>query len=123
MNFKENKRIYLQIAERICEEILFGRYPEETRIPSVREYAALVEVNANTIMRSFEYLQARNIIYNKRGIGYFVTTGAKESIYSLRRESFFKEELDYFFYQLHTLGISMEEIAVKYREFIEKQSH
>ena len=48
MNFKESKAIYLQIADRICDEILLGQYQEEERIPSVREYAAMVEVNANT---------------------------------------------------------------------------
>ena len=71
MNFKESKAIYLQIADRICDEILLGQLGEEERIPSVREYAAIVEVNANTVMRSFDYLQSQNIIYNKRGIGYF----------------------------------------------------
>ena len=70
MNFKESKAIYLQIADRICDEILLGQFGEEERIPSVREYAAIVEVNANTVMRSFDYLQSQNIIYNKRGIGY-----------------------------------------------------
>ena len=57
MNFKESKAIYLQIADRICDEILLGQFGEEERIPSVREYAAIVEVNANTVMRSFDYLQ------------------------------------------------------------------
>ena len=66
MNFKESKAIYLQIADRICDEILLGQFGEEERIPSVREYAAIVEVNANTVMRSFDYLQSQNIIYNKR---------------------------------------------------------
>ena len=92
MNFKESKAIYLQIADRICDEILLGQYPEEERVPSVREYAAIVEVNANTVMRSFDYLQVQNIIYNKRGIGYFVALGAKELIRSLRKEIFLKEE-------------------------------
>ena len=71
MNFKESKAIYLQIADRICDEILLGQFAEEERIPSVREYATIVEVNANTVMRSFDYLQSQNIIYNKRGIGFF----------------------------------------------------
>ena len=53
MNFKESKAIYLQIADRICDEILLGQFAEEERIPSVREYATIVEVNANTVMRSF----------------------------------------------------------------------
>ena len=103
MNFKESKAIYLQIADRICDEILLGQFGEEERIPSVREYAAIVEVNANTVMRSFDYLQSQNIIYNKRGIGYFVSTGTRELIHSLRKNTFLKEELDYFFKQIKTL--------------------
>ena len=116
MNFKESKAIYLQIADRICDEILLGQYPEEERIPSVREYAAIVEVNANTVMRSFDYLQVQNIIYNKRGIGYFVASGAKELIHSLRKDTFLKEELDYFFRQLYTLDIPINRIKTKYYE-------
>lgn len=61
MNFKESKAIYLQIADRICDEVLLGQYQEDERIPSVREYAAVVEVNANTVMRSYDYLQSRRL--------------------------------------------------------------
>lgn len=121
MNFKESNAIYLQISDRICGEILLMQYREEERIPSVREYAAIVEVNANTVMRSYDYLQSQNIIYNKRGIGYFVTSGAIKLILSLRRDTFLKEELDYFFHQLYTLDIPMKEIDVMYREFMKKQ--
>ena len=79
MKFKESKSIYLQIADRIMDEILRMVYPEEGRVPSVREYAAMVEVNANTVVRSYDYLQGQEIIYNKRGIGYFVSPGADHS--------------------------------------------
>ena len=121
MNFKESKAIYLQIAERICDEVLLGQYRKEERIPSVREYAAVVEVNANTVMRSYDYLQTQGVIYNKRGIGYFVSADARELIFSLRKEYFMKEESDYFFRQLSMLGISAEELADMYRQFIKKQ--
>ena len=121
MNFKESKAIYLQIAERICDEVLLGQYRKEERIPSVREYAAGVEVNANTVMRSYDYLQTQGVIYNKRGIGYFVSADARELIFSLRKEYFMKEESDYFFRQLSMLGISAEELADMYRKFIKKQ--
>lgn len=121
MNFKETKAIYLQIADRICDEIILEQYREEERIPSVREYAAMVEVNANTVMRSYDYLQSQDIIYNKRGIGYFVSSGARELILSLRKESFLKDEIDYFFKQMYTLGISAKEMSDMYREFSKKQ--
>lgn len=116
MKFKESKPIYLQIAERICDEILQGKYPEEERIPSVREYAATVEVNANTVVRSFDYLQSQDIVYNKRGLGYFVSPGGRERILGLRREVFLHEELPEFFRQLKTLDIPLEEIERMYRE-------
>ena len=117
MKFKESKSIYLQIADRICDEILQGQYKEEERIPSVREYAATVEVNANTVVRSFDYLQSQDIIYNKRGLGYFVSQGGRERILQVRKEVFLKEELPEFFRQLKTLGISIKEIEKMYEEY------
>ena len=88
MNFKEAKAIYLQIADRICDEILLGQYKEEERIPSVREYAAIVEVNANTAMRSFDYLQSQEVIYNKRGIGYCLCRCKEEDSLSSAKDIF-----------------------------------
>ncbi|MDR2144996.1 MAG: GntR family transcriptional regulator [Tannerella sp.] len=117
MNFKENKAIYLQIAERISELILLGEYREEERIPSVREYAAIVEVNFNTVMRSFDHLQASGIIFNKRGIGYFVSEGACKKIHSLRKEHFLQNEINDFFKQIHLLEIPIGEIVAMYEKY------
>jgi len=117
MNFKENKAIYLQIAERICEMILLGEYREEERIPSVREYAAIVEVNFNTVMRSFEHLQMSGIIFNKRGLGYFVEAGVGEKIRSLRKNSFLQSEIYDFFRQIHILEIPINEIVAMYDKY------
>jgi Predicted transcriptional regulators len=121
MHFKENKAIYLQIAEQICDMILLGEYKEEERVPSVREYAAIVEVNFNTIMRSFEYLQNSGIIFNKRGIGYFVETGAGEKIHSMRKEYFLRNEINDFFRQIYMLEIPMHEIVEMYNIFSKQQ--
>lgn len=122
MNFKENKAIYLQIADRICDEIILGQYAEEERIPSVREYASIVEVNANTVMRSFDHLQSQEIIYNKRGIGYFVSPGAKKMILAIRKERFLKDDIEWFFRQIYTLGIPFTELEAMYLEFSKKQN-
>ena len=119
MKFKENQSIYLQIADRLCDEILIEKYQEEERIPSVREYAALVEVNVNTIVRTYEYLQGLEIIYTKRGLGYFVTPGAKDCILQLRRRHFLQEELPEFFKQLQLLDISIDEIKELVEEAVQ----
>ena len=120
MKFKESKPIYLQIADRICDEILQGKYKEEERIPSVREYASTVEVNANTVVRSFDYLQGQDIIYNKRGLGYFVHTGARERILELRKEVFLRDELPEFFRQIETLEIPLKEVEKMYSDYLKE---
>ena len=117
MKFKESNAIYLQIAERLSSEILQNKYLADERIPSVREYAAEVEVNVNTMMRSFEYLQQNNIIYNKRGVGYFVTKDAKQIIYNLQKTKFLEEELIDFFEQIRLLNIPIDEIVLKYEKY------
>ena len=120
MKFKESKSIYLQIADRICDEILQGQYKEEERIPSVREYAAMVEVNANTVVRSFDYLQGQDIIYNKRGLGYFVAQGGRERILELRKAVFLRDELPEFFRQLKMLGIPLSDVEKMYQDYLQK---
>lgn len=119
MIFKEGKPIYWQIADRIGDDILSGKYQEEARIPSVREFAALMEVNANTTMRAYEMLQNRNIIYMKRGIGYFVSTGARELVLEYRKSIFIGEDLNGFFHEIYTLGIPIEEITSLYQEYVQ----
>lgn len=120
MNFKENKPIYQQIADRICDDILLGVYLPGSRIPSVREYATTVEVNANTVMRTFETLENLEIIFNKRGIGFFVSDDAKERILQIRQKSFIDDEIDYFFRQLMTLGISEDALVKMYKDYCDK---
>lgn len=121
MNFKESRPIYLQIAERIMDEILQDVYEESDRIPSVREYAAEVEVNANTVARSFDYLQTREIIFNKRGIGYFVANGAKDTIRTLRKKEFVEESLPELFRKMALLDISIDDVNTLYKRYCDNQ--
>ena len=121
MNFKESRPIYLQIAERIMDEILQNVYEESDRIPSVREYAAEVEVNANTVARSFDYLQTWEIIFNKRGIGYFVANGAKDTIRTLRKKEFVEESLPELFRKMALLDISIDDVNTLYKRYCDNQ--
>mgnify|MGYP000426638729 FL=1 len=117
MTFKENKPIYLQIADRIMDEILQHVYEEEGRILSVREYAGVVEVNANTVVRTYDYLQNQGIIYNKRGLGYFVSTGAAQKIVALRKETFLQQVLPDVFKEMYLLHIPMETLAEMFEAY------
>lgn len=119
MNFKENKPIYIQIADHIADEVLEGTLKPDERIPSVREYAVTVEVNANTVVRSYDYLQQSGIIYNRRGLGYFVSPDATKLIMDMRREKLLGEELTATMRQLSLLGITPEELKQIYAKFLE----
>ena len=114
MIFTNDKAIYLQMADRLCDEILSGVYKDDDRIPSVREYAVLLEVNTNTAVKAYDELSRANIIYNKRGLGYFVTKGAKQQILKARKEEFMKERLPELFRQMQLLGIKLEDVKSEY---------
>lgn len=113
MTFKDNKAIYLQIADLLCDEILAGEHAEDERIPSVREYAAKVEVNANTCARAYDWMQGQDIIYTKRGLGYFVCEGAKEVIHQMKKAEFLDEFLPELARKMQVLGIGKEELIEK----------
>ena len=116
MQFNENKAIYIQIAERIADEIMLGVYKDDGRIPSVREYAARMEVNTSTALRSYAYLEQTGVIYQRRGLGYFTTPEARELIIKHYKEDFFGSFLPEMFSRMDILGIGIEEIEKLYNE-------
>ena len=110
MEYSEHKPIYLQIADSICEKILSGEYLPDERILSVRELGISLGVNPNTIARVYEHLQGMEIIYNKRGIGYFVAPDAPEKVLQSHREEFLRNELPAMVKKMKLLGVSLEEL-------------
>lgn len=113
MQFNQDKAIYLQIMDRLCDEILSGAYPADNRIPSVREYAALLGVNANTAVKAFDELSRQEIIYNRRGLGYFVSAAARDRILSDRRKAFLEGTLAEVAREMQLLGITLEEVTAR----------
>lgn len=108
VQFNEDKPIWRQIYELIARRILSGEWPEQERIVSVREMAASVGVNPNTVMRSYERLEADGVIFNRRGIGFFVAEGARERLREIERKKFMDEELPKLRERLLLLGLIIE---------------
>ena len=108
MEFNENRSIYLQICDAICEQILSGTLRPDERIPSVREYGAEIGVNPNTVMRSYEKLTGEGIIYNRRGIGYFISPDARDIVLETQRREFLENELPALVRKMKLLGITEE---------------
>ena len=116
MTFNSYTPIFQQMADRLCNEILTGTYKDDERIPSVREYAVLLEVNTNTAVKAYEQLARENIIYNKRGMGYYVTPGAREQILQERRKAFLGNTLPEVFQQMKLLGLGMKDVEQAWTE-------
>jgi len=117
MQFRESIAIYLQIADYICERILLKEWKSGERIPAVRELAVQVEVNPNTVMRTFEFLQGQNIIHNQRGIGYFVSPDAIKNAMLYRKTEFIEKELPNIFRNVYMLGMEIDELKMRYETF------
>lgn len=117
MEFNDNQAIYLQIAEYFYENILLKKWKPGDRIPSVREMAVNIEVNPNTVMRTFNYLQDKGIIFNKRGIGYFVSDEGFEKTKALRKENFMNQELPNLFKKMELLNLTLEDVQEYYSRF------
>jgi GntR family transcriptional regulator len=122
MEFKDNEAIYLQIAGYVSELILRGKWPPDSKIPSVRELAGTLQVNPNTVMRTYELLQSQEVVYNKRGIGFFVAPAAVAQVQAARRERFLTQELPEVFGTMLLLGIGLPEVQRRYEEFKMTQS-
>jgi len=120
MDFREGQAIYLQIVEYVCEQILLKQWAIGNKITSIRDLAVAMEVNPNTVQRAYDFLQQREIITNKRGVGYFIETNAIELVKAFRKEQFIENELDVVFRNMYLLNIEIAEIKARYEKFIEQ---
>ena len=118
MDFKENPAIYIQIAEYVCEQILLKKWKLGEKIISIRELAVNMEVNPNTVQRAYDFLQQRDIITNKRGVGYFIEDDAMDRILSFRREQFIENELPVFMRNIYLLNMDFKEIKTMFDQFV-----
>ena len=105
------KPIFIQLAEAVEDNVLKGVYAEETQIPSTTEVAVTLRVNPATVNRGVNLLVDEGIIYKKRGVGMFVSSGAREKILARRKQAFFEDYLLPLLEEAKNLGISREDIA------------
>jgi GntR family transcriptional regulator len=109
--------IYLQIADYVCEKVLLKEWVGEDKIPSVRELAVQLEVNPNTVARTYEFLKQQDIIYDKRGIGYFISANGPKNAMAYRKHEFTEKEMPAVFRIMHMLGIEMDDLKTRFEKF------
>lgn len=122
MQFNDNQPIWLQIYDHVCRAIVSGKWPEAERVPSVRELAAALQVNPNTVMRAYEKLEGDALVVNRRGIGFFVAEGARHKTHGVQRREFLSEQLPALFRRMKELGVEMDTIQECYRTYLKEQN-
>lgn len=120
MQFRETQAIYLQIADFVCEKILLKEWVAGERIPSVRELAVQLEVNPNTVMRTYEFLQQQSIIFNQRGIGFFAAPDAIRQATQYRKSVFIEKDLPQVFRSLFLLDMDPEELKPRFEKYLKQ---
>lgn len=108
--FDESRPIFLQLAEMLEDGIISGAFPEEGQIPSITEYSAALKINPATALKGINLLVEDGLVYKKRGVGMFVSTGAKEKLLHKRREKFYVNLAKPTAREARALGLSLEEL-------------
>ena len=118
MQFNNNgQAIYLQIVDYVCEKVLLQVWKPEDKIPSVRELAMQLEVNPNTVARTYEFLKQQEIIYDKRGIGYFISSDGVKNTKLYRKQEFTENEMPAVFRTMYILGIELDDLKPRFEKF------
>ncbi len=117
MQFHKHTSIYLQIAQYMYDRILSGEWKDGERVPSVRDMAVMLEVNPNTVTRTYTLLQEEGTLENQRGIGYFTAAHAREQVLERRRKHFIQQELPAVFGAMQQLNITMDDVKQRYEEY------
>jgi len=108
--FDDTRPIFLQLAERIADDILRGTYDEGTQVPSTNELAAFMRINPATAGKALNLLVDRGILEKHRGIGMFVAEGAKRRIADERRDGFVHDFIHPLLAEAAVLGLDRAEL-------------
>lgn len=117
IEFDNNQPIYLQIMNYIKGEIVTGKLKPGDKIPSVRELAAELQINPNTVQRTFQELEREEIVETRRGMGRYVT-GNEQTILTIKKEMA-QDVLERFIRGMQELGFQGEDILAAVAENIQ----
>ncbi|ANY66779.1 GntR family transcriptional regulator [Paenibacillus sp. BIHB 4019] len=111
ISIDDSRPIFMQIAERIEDDIIQGLLPEESQVPSKNQFAAFYQINPATAAKGVNQLADQGILYKKRGIGMFVATGSRALLMEKRREQFFEQYVVAMMHEAEKLGITPEQLS------------
>jgi DNA-binding transcriptional regulator YhcF (GntR family) len=111
LTMDDSRPIFVQIAERIEDDIIEARMPEESQVPSTNQFAAFYQINPATAAKGVNLLVDQGILYKKRGIGMFVAEGARTKLMEKRKELFYEQYVVAMVKEAEKLGITVEQLT------------
>ena len=111
MEFKDGKPIFQQLADQLEEGILSGAYPEESQVPSITEYSVAYRINPATALKGINLLVDAGLLYKKRGVGMFVSSGARERLRAQRAERFYQDYVQRMVQEARRIGVTEAELV------------
>ncbi|GAK41647.1 GntR family transcriptional regulator [Paenibacillus shunpengii] len=112
LQMDDDRPIFIQIAERIEDDIIEGGLEEEAQVPSTNQFASFYQINPATAAKGVNLLVDQGVLYKKRGIGMFVAKGARGMVMEKRREQFYEQYVTKMIQEAQKLGISKEELSI-----------
>jgi GntR family transcriptional regulator len=109
--WKENQPIYRQLRELVVERIMDGSFVEGEAIPSVRQVAADYQVNHLTVGKAYQELVELGLLQKRRGLGMYVTEGARSALTRQEQQQFIDEELPAFAERARMLGLDLDKVV------------
>jgi GntR family transcriptional regulator len=122
MEFRDHQAIYLQIVDYVCEQVLLKNWVAEDKIPSIRDLATELQVNPNTVQRSYDFLQDLGVITNRRGVGIFVEKDAIRKVMTYKKAEFTKQDLPVVFKNMYLLKMDMKELEILFNSYLKSNS-
>ncbi len=113
----DSRPIFVQIAERIENDIIAGELAEESQVPSTNQFASFYQINPATAAKGVNLLVDQGILYKKRGLGMYVAPGARAKLLEKHREQFFEQYVVTMLQEAEKLGITPEQVT----EMIQKR--
>ena len=123
MALTDDRPIFQQIAQQLEEGILSGAYPEESQVPSITEYSVQYRINPATALKGINLLVDAGLLYKKRGVGMFVSPGAREQLRRQRRERFYQDYIQRMVREARNLGLTDGELRTLLERGMNEDGH
>ena len=108
--WNDSTPIYRQLRDRVVAMILDGVLKQGDALPSVRQVAADFQINPITVSKAYQELVDENLVEKRRGLGMYVTEGARGALLKSERDRFLSEEWPALYERLTRLGLTLREL-------------